>query len=460
VTGELQRNGDSVRLLMELKDSKSLRRLRSRTVEISESRIATLEGKVLEQASSMLQLHVPPEMLHQPSVDAAAQPGVYEFYEQGRGYLLHYPATLEDADRAIALLQKAIEKDTSFGLAYASLAYAYANKFHLTHDPQWIEKAKSLSQHALSLNDNLATAHLAFGLIQQDTGDQDTAIREFEKALQLDPTDDETLYNLSMAYDNTGRLLQAEALLKDALKRAPGSWVNYNYLGYLYYRHADYPQAEPLFRTATELAPDNPRAFYNLGGVYLAEGKYQEAEDILARGIAIRPTAGAYSNLALARQYQGHYEDAAVMFRKAAELLPGDDRLWCNLGVAYRLAGNRAKADEAFHAAVQLAEKTVALRPQEIQALGLLARYYAEAGEKTKAQQTLARAPASAQNDPDFLYDSALVYELAGRREQALAALHSALRAGYSLSQVQNAPEFAMLRQDPRYSAIAASSGS
>jgi tetratricopeptide (TPR) repeat protein len=455
VTGELQKTGDTLHLITQLKDAKSLRQLRSKTAEIQETQIITLEDKLLEQASSMLQLHVPSETLHHLPVDATTEPGAYEFYEQGRGYLLHLsPATPEDVDRAIALLQKAIEKDPGFALAYANLASAFARKFGQTHDVQWLEKAKPLSRQALSLNDNLAPAHLALGRIQAAIGDQDGAIREYEKALQLDPTDDDTMTALSGAYDSAGRLLQAEALLKDAVRRSPGSWVNYASLGKFYYGHADYAQAESAFRTAIELAPDNPLSFYGLGGVYMAEGKYKEAESILEKCIAIRPTAGAYANLALARQYQGHYEEAAAMFQKAAELRPDDHRNWLNLGVAYALAENHPKATAAFQTALQLTQKIIALRPKDAETLGWQARYYAELGGKNKAQQVLASALSLSHNEPELLFNSAVVYELAGDRDHALTALRSTLAAGYSLSEVQQAPELSKLRQDKRYSGI------
>src|SRR5207302_1379322 len=253
--------------------------------------------------------------------------------------------------------------------------------------------------------------------IYQETGDLEGAIREFEKTLQLDRTDEATLRRLSRAYESSGRLLQAEALLKDALKHTPGNWLNYNNLAAFYYRNGQYGQAEPLFRTATELAPDNSLAFYNLGGVYLAQGKYKEAEIILARAIAIKPSAGGYSNLATVRQYQGHYVDAAAMFQKAAELLPEDDRLWFNLGNAYSLAGNKSKAMEAYEKAARLAEKAAALRPKDAALLCRLALYNAKLGQWARAQEEVTQAARWSQSDPELLFNSGLVYELLGDRE-------------------------------------------
>jgi serine/threonine-protein kinase len=458
--GEIHRDAHQVALQLELKDALSLKNIGSRTINIPAAEVLTVEDKLLQGAADLLKIAIPDAMLHRLPVDDTAEPGAYEFYQQGRGYLLHWsPATPEDLDNAINLLQKTIAKDPNFALAYANLASAYSLKFHNTHEATWLTKAKEACSRALGLNDKLALAHLAQGTISEETGDVDGAIPELEEALQLDPTNDSALRTLARAYDRSGRLLQAEALLKQAVKQAPGNFANYVNLGLFYYKHAEYPQAEPLFRTAMDLAPNNPLAFYDLGGIYLAEGRYNEAETVLTRAVAIKPSAGAYSNLGTVRQYQGRYADAAAMFQKATDLLPQDDRLWYNLGNADSLAGNKNEAAQAYRKAAQLAEKAIAARPNDGPMLGFLALYYAKLGQQNSAKEELAKALHLSQNDPQLLFNSAVVYELLGEREHSLSALRSAVQAGYSLSEVRTAPELAELRKDSRYAGIVGASG-
>lgn len=453
--GELHRESGRVGLKLELKEAASLKSLGSRTIDVPAAEVLTVEDKLLQSAADLLHVSIPAEMVNHLPVDETAEPGAYEFYQQGRGYLVHWsPATPEDLDGSLILLQKAIEKDPNFALAYANLAYAYSLKFHTTHDAQWLNKARHACARSLALNPNLAYAHLAQGVIDQETGNQDAAIAQLEQALQLDPTNENMLRTLARAYDRSGRLLQAEALLKEAVKHGPGNFMNYVNLGLFYYQHAEYPQSEPLFHAAMDLAPNNPLAFYDLGGVYLAEGKYSEAEAVLVKAVAIKPSAGAYSNLGTVRQYQGRYADAAAMFQKATELLPNDDRLWYNLGNAYSLAGNKTGAQNAYERAAQLAEKAIAARPNDAAVLGMLALYYAKSGKKAQAQEELAKALRLSQNDPQLLFNSALVYELVGDRDRALSALRSAVRAGYSVSEIRSAPELLELRKDSRYSGI------
>jgi eukaryotic-like serine/threonine-protein kinase len=449
LSGSVEKKEGGFLVHANLMDAATSRKLRSQNIDVSLAERVTLEDVLLERVAGMLEITVPAGMIHHLPVDETMVPGAYEFYEQGRGYLLHYDG--ENVDRAIGLFQKAVEQDHNFALAYANMAYAYAWKFHHTQQTTWRDLARKSAQDASALNQNLASTHLALAMIARDSGNIDGAIDGFQYALRLDPADDETLNLLSLAYDDAGRTLQAEALLKDAVKRNPANWVNYNFLGAFYYRHAQYAQAEPLLRAASDLAPDNPGSLGNLGGVLLAQGRYKEAEAALGRLVTLRPNALAYSNLGIAQFYQGRYKEAAQIFQKAVDLRPADDRLARNLGDAYALAGEPARAAAAYQNAVQLVLKLLALRPKDPQLLQNLSLYYAKLGQRQLAQETLARADRFSTKDPEFIFNTGVIDELTGRRDRALTEVSTALRSGYSLAEVQNAPELSQLRTDKRY---------
>ncbi len=453
VTGNLEKKNGRLYLHTDVKNARTLKALRSQNIEVPQASLVNLEDTLLDRAATMLDLKLPPGMLHHLPVDETAEPGAYEFYEQGRGYLLRYDA--ESIDRAIALFDKAIASDANFALAYANISFAYSLKYRRTGDTTLHEKARQAAAKALALNDKLASAHLALGSIDQDSGDLDGAIREFEEALRLDPTDDESRNQLSLSYDKSGKLLQAEDLLKAAINRNPASWVNYNDLGYFYYRHSQYPQAQRYFQMATELAPDNPKALYNLAGVYLSMKEYTKAETTLAKAIEVKPSYGAYSNMGSVRVYQKRYPDAVAMFQKAAELRPGDDRIWRNLGDAYMLEGNSSQAAATFQKSLKIAEREAAVRPDDAQVRANLSLYLAKLGQKQRAERELALAQKTPSTDPEFLYTSALVYELTGQRERALTSLRSTMSAGYPLVEIQSTPDLARLRSDQRYQTMA-----
>jgi Flp pilus assembly protein TadD len=94
------------------------------------------------------------------------------------------------------------------------------------------------------------------------------------------------------------------------------------------------------------------------------------------------------------------------------------------------------------------------LNPDDAGLRSALAAYRAKSGDTHGALAELAQLGELRDKDP--LFKAAMVYELAGDRDKALAALERAVRAGYSMHEVVNEPELAALRSDPRYARIAA----
>ncbi len=454
VTGELKLSNGRLHLATKIEDAGSLKTLRSEVIEVPETAITRMEDKLVERVAAMLRLPAPTSGHQLSQIHDPPAPGAYEFYQEGKGYLQR--RTAEDNDQAIILFERAVKKDPKFALAIASLAIAYEWRYHNTKDIQWLEKARAASGQAMSLDDKLSTAHVASGLVLQDSGDLQRAIRALEQAESLDPANEEVRNLLSVAYDQAGKLLEAETLLKEAVNRSPANWVCYNDLAAFYYRHQQYSLAEPLFRAATELAPGNPKAFYNLGGVYAVQGKNKEAEAILLQAIAIKPAAGAYSNLGTVLRAEGRYADSAAMLEKAVELVPNDYRLWQNLGNAYVLADNPEQANKAYHRAVEEIKRALALSPHDNQLLEALALNYANLSQKNNAMLALEKLSGPSAQTPDVLFNSALVYELVGERTRALSALQAAVRAGLPEARIQSTSTFDRLRADARYNRVVA----
>lgn len=450
ITGRMEKIGDGLRLRTEIKDAQTLKVLRSQVVTIPAADVATIEDTALERISAMLKIAVPEGILYHLPVDQKLEPGAYEFYQQGHGYLRHD----DDADRAIPLLQKAVSLDANFAAAYADLAAADVFKYIVTKDNHWLDSARQSASRAISLNDNLAPAHLAQAMILEASSDLDSAISEYNRALQLDPTDDEIIRRLALAYDASGAVLKAENLLKDTIQHNPSDWINYMPLGYFYFRHAQYDQAEQCYRIATELAPGNMSALYSLGGVYLAQGKYKEAEHTLESAVAVSPSAGAYSNLGTARFHLGNYAGAADAFLKATDLSPKDYKKWIDLADTYDMAGEQAKARQAYERAVQELTQALSLLPNDGMLLERLAYCDANLGKMQDARLRLNQALRHPANNAEFLFNAMRLYELTGQREQALLTLRSVLHANYSMSEIEFDPDLKNLRADPRYAKI------
>lgn len=454
VFGAIEKNGVGLRFHIVLMDAKTRRQLASQTIDVPEPEIPTVEDKLLVQVAGMLQIQAPRTMLHGLPSGKTALPGAYALYQRGQGYMQQPDE--QDLDRAIELLENAIQLDPNFAPAYASLGQAKVAKFSYSKDVKLLEEARHACARALALDDGLAKAHLANGMVLQASGDVKLAIAEYDKAGTLDPSDEATSRKLASAYDEMGRTPDAVRVMDRAIQRNNASWLNYNLLGFIYYKQAQYDQAEPLFLAASKLAPENPAPLANLAAVYLSEGKYEEAKSLLIRVVNVKPSADAYSNLGTAYYYLKSYSDAIAAFRSATGLRAKDHRMWHSLGDAYEAAGDRAAAAHAFERAIMELKPQLALNPHDADLLEYLAYYDAKLGRMMEARTNLAQALLHPANTHDFLFNTAHLYELTGQREKALHYIGLAIRADHPLSDIETDSDLEALRADPRFAQILA----
>ncbi len=450
ITGFLEQRDGEWTVHLSLEDGKSRKVLATKVIRVSEETANRIGRRLLEQAASMLNMKVPPEVNTRLNQQQTPVPGAQEFYERGRGYL-----TSHNLKSAIDQFEKATGKDPDFAAAQAYLAYAYALNFGKTNDRSFFDKFQQTYDRSSTLNTDLAPRHMARAVVLRQKGDLPGAIEELERARQLEPESEDVCFLLASDYDKNGRMEDAEKLLKETIQQHKANWLSRNELGRIYFSHARYDEAERYFREAADLVPDDPMAFVNLGAIYLTHGRYNEAIPFLQKAAALKPDdAYAYSNLGSALFYSGRNAESIAAYKKAAELLPNNHVMWRNLGDAYTKDGTKAKAADAYRRAINETERDLGDRPHDGKVLENLALYHAKLGEKDKAQLRLVQAAGSLPQDPQSLFDLTIIYELTGNREKALTALQSTVKSGFSTSEIQNAIELEKLRKDKRYSKI------
>ena len=103
-------------------------------------------------------------------------------------------------DAAIDKYKHAVELDPRYASAYAKLALAYYRLYALNRDPAALSLARANCDKALTLDPNLVDAHLALSSVLEKTGDRESASREIEKALAIDPVNPRTLVYQGQLY--------------------------------------------------------------------------------------------------------------------------------------------------------------------------------------------------------------------------------------------------------------------
>ena len=452
--GSLHAAGGQVRINYILVDVQTHRQVRGNSVTFATSDPFAAQDAVVDGAIAMLELEVQGQERGALSNHGTQVASAYDYYLQGRGYLQNYDR-MQNLDSAIQVFERALALDKNYALAYAGLGEAYWNKYDSTKDAAWLDKSRENCQKADRTDSGLPAAHDCMGKLELETGNYQDAAKEFEKALQREPTSDESYRGLATSYEKMGRLEDAEKTYRGAIALRPHYWATYNWLGAYYYRQARFPEASEMFRQVVSLAPDSVRGYFNLGASYLDEARYEDAIKASERSIAIQPSDYGYANLGSAYFFLKRYEEANNAYQEAVKLTPKDPLLWWNLGDGYYWTpGKREQSLAAYRKCVEVSGDVLQVNPNDEETYGIAAICNAMLGEKKPALESLQRGLQLAPDNPTLAFKAALVYNQFHQTKETLNWLKKARKGAYSEARIRDYPNFDSLRSDPRFQEI------
>ena len=451
LTGTVQYSDTLVRVNAILTDGSTKKQLRAETVTVDAANPFLLQDRIVEASVGMLGIQLVPIEQAQLQQHGTLQPGAYEYYLQGRGYLRNFDKP-ENLENAIQLFQNALQVDERYSLAYAGLGEALWRKYQLTSARDLVEPARTACESALSYGSTHAEAHLCLGTVYTGTGDYRKAVSEFTRTLELDPTLDIAYVNLGIAYEKLQQFSDAERIYKRAIDLRPDYWATYSALGEFYYRRARYDQAERMYRQVVQLAPDSYRGYSDLGAMYQAQHQNLEASVTLEKSLSIRPNYAAASNLGTLRFYERDYAGAARLIRQAILLDDHDYRVWGNLAGALHFAGQENESLKAYAEARRRAEERLKVNTKDPKIMMSLAEYNGSLGFSDASLALLNEALKQAPEDPGLLFRAAIVYDYhLKRREDALQSLRKAIERNFPWDEIDRSPSLSDLRNDPRF---------
>ncbi len=454
VSGTLKRDGDNLVLRLEVVDPAQFAQLATLSKSDHIANIATWqEDIVLDLALACGLKPSAGDKALLASVDTTV-PGAFGSYLRGLGYLSE-PLTAANAAGAIRGLEEAVARDPSFPAALVGLAEAYWTKNLVAKDGPAAEKAEAQARAVLKMNEKLAEGHLVLGWIFSGTGREREAVKEFERATEIDPSMYEAFRRLGNVYEDLNEPAKAEAAYRSALTLRPSYMLAHSSLGYFYFLRGAFDKARDSFLKATKLCPENINALNSLGAIYYKLGDDLQAEAAFERSNAVKRNAIASANLAVIYYFRGRYADSVTAGEAAIGFDANDYLLWGNLADAYRFTpGNEAKAEAAYRKAVELVGKELADRPHDARSRSSLALFQAKLGLAEKARAEIAEALRTRPDDSSVVLKSVFVFELVGARQQALEALREYARLKGPMDEVVKDPFLAGLRQDPGYADV------
>jgi len=262
--GSVRRDPDRVRVTAQLIRVQDQSNIWSQQYDRELRSVLAIQHDIGQEIANEIELALDDRKANSPDAASALSPQAYEAYDLClKGQYFWNKRTIDGFQQAIDYYQRAAEKDPSYARAYAGLANSYALMGGYSGRPneQFMQKARAAAMHALELDEGLAEAHTALGLIVQNYDwDWQAAEREFRRAIELNPNYATAHHWYAEHLMWRGRFDEALSESEQARKLDPLSLIISADKGVILYYARQYDPAIEQFWQVREFDPGFARA--------------------------------------------------------------------------------------------------------------------------------------------------------------------------------------------------------
>jgi len=323
LSSRMARRGDSLLISAELIDVSDNRALWGEQYSVRESDLLELE-RIPQTISEKLRLKLTASEKDRLARRTTENPEAYQLYMRGRFYWSK--VTVEGVQKATEHFQQAIQKDPNYALAYAGLADAYSYNgnstearrsatealrlddslgeahaslgwIKLLYDWDW-KGAETEIRRGIELNPSYASAHHWYAVLLGNSGRHQEAIKEAQRAQELDPVSPIITVTSALAYLLAQQYENAEIELNKSLEMDPGFAAAHNILAFVYEQRGKYKEAIVKYQKVIDLSSRNPIIKANMTAAisraYASWGNRAESLKMLAE-VSGRPDVSPYA---------------------------------------------------------------------------------------------------------------------------------------------------------------------
>ena len=271
----------------------------------------------------------------------------YQLYLKGRYHLnrLTDDGFLKGRD----YFQQAIDLDPNYGAAYAGLADAYhmLSGYNALAPNDGFPKAKAAAMEALRLDEGLAEAHTALGVVKLlHDWDGPGAEREYRRAIEINRSNSDAHMMYGYFLSMMEKFDEAHAEMKRAQELDPLSIAKIIGIGEIFFQQRRYDQASEQYRKALEMDPNSGLAHWSLGNVFLQKAMYDEAISEYKKSIPLSgDSPDELASLGYAYALAGKKREARAVIE---ELKERSKRRYISPTIIAFIYGGLGEKDEAF----------------------------------------------------------------------------------------------------------------
>jgi TolB-like protein/Tfp pilus assembly protein PilF len=315
--------------------------------------ILLLQSEVAQAIAREIKVAVTPVEQERLARARTVNPEAHEAYLKGKYFWgKSMPA---DWYKSLHYFQQAIDKDSTYALAYAGMAEAYDNlgSAGIEAPREMWPKVREYAEKALALDPSLAEGILLIGDVKFCyEWDFKGGEEYYKRAIELDP-------NLALAHFWYGFYLMSQGVLtegiaemKEALRLDPLSPIIMGQIGFGHGLAGQYDSAYAYYDRAAEIDSNTAVIYWGKPAIYMRQGKFSEAIETAKRGVRMGYPS-AWEMLAVAYALSGQTEKARESLSKLLDLIGGTYYPPAWLAEIYCALGDREKVLEYFEKAYQ-----------------------------------------------------------------------------------------------------------
>ncbi len=379
--GAFQKLGGAIRVTAYCLDVAEGRTLETLKLDGSMDQIFQLQDQIITGLMKSLALEVSDSELHEIERPQTQDLEAYEYCAKAR--LLLYRMAGQDIAEAQTYLERAIELDPGYALAYSTLGQLHSFRFIATTDRDDLAQAIRYLTQATGLDPELSDpyAWLTYAFSRESRFVE--AIESGRRAVELDSDNPQAHYFLAVAHwlrglieFNTDGHAEAALHLKRVIELAPRYQPGNQILGVIYFNHGQYEQAWEHTKKAAEIEESGDWELGRFVGAisFLAKqayrsGKLGEAQRLVNQALEVSGDAEHVYTAAcnaLAYCVKGDLllktqrpDEALLAFRHAKEQVTRSPR---SLGIGWPMLRAQLGQARAFHAVGMKRESDASLR--------------------------------------------------------------------------------------------------
>jgi len=287
IEGAVFREGDQVRITVQLIDAASDRRIWGSQFTREMRSVLDLQSEVARAIASEIKATVTPQELGRLAAARPVNPRAFELYLLGRDQW--NGRTVQLVRQAVGSFREALRLDSTYAPAQAALGEVYLWLGEQGGMPQSdaCELASAATRTALEMDASLADAHVVMGMWQVGCNwSWREAEGHFHQALDLNPGSAAVHQYYGRALSRvTRRLDEGLRELQRAEDLDPLSPAIRVYVGQNLLFGRQFEAAAETLRDALALNPDHALVLHTSGELALAQGHWQEAAALLERSL-------------------------------------------------------------------------------------------------------------------------------------------------------------------------------